>query len=283
MKNSFVSKGGGNSFISKYMTPAAGGGGVPGGSISWDDIHYDSVYLGNNNGYLIRPNPLTQYPAYRTVLIDVSETLAERIIINTNGDLNRAYHAFSSLTIEEILALPAGYSSNAATIEYANEDFNEDTYYFTKPTGANTLIFFVSAESVDSVTSVELYEAGTLYDGIEYDGYVNTSDGNFRTASGLDCIYVDIAGLDVGEQIKITMTSNGNFYDGAQYIEVYPEFPKVYTSGINWPDIDGSHDVKTPDTVPPIEYVFTKVAGGNTLVFWFSNNGSGVVASVEVV
>ena len=125
---------------------------------------------------------------------------------------------------------------------------------------------------------------GGIWDGQIYPFYMYS--GALRGDSGTPdarSIYIDVSDLNIGDQVKVTMTTNGTKADEGRMADLIEDLPK---SSDDWPYVNAHEStlVHTLDTTSPIEYILTKTASGvNTLVFNYSINLAGTVGAVSKV
>jgi len=150
MKNSFVNKGGGNSFISKYMTPAAGGG-TP---VLWDGTYPQGWKT--NNAYIFVDTTDT---LVRSIFIDVSSVATGATIrINTDNVPGKNQYCQTSETIEDLLAWADPSFTDTTTIAYGDLPAFQDYFDIVKVAGTNTIVFYTNNDGAPSeyINSVEV-------------------------------------------------------------------------------------------------------------------------------
>jgi len=271
MKNSFVSKGGGNSFVSKYMPPAASGAPAPDPEI-WDEIVH-ATWI--DTAATIRTDTATTQSIY----LDMSEVDQGRIVritMTTTGNQSRA--GFSTNIVEN---LPEYGEATQPVIDDFTVPTGDVRYIEVDEPTAESLVYYYSSSASGEVDAVDLMPAVPEgWDGESYEVWVSLAGNAVDYSSGEQSIYIACGGEDVGTQYKVTLATNGNKADWGECEEDIYHMPLGILSGPTVSTIaDGT---LTSDPTYPHEYILTKTqATTKTIAFWIYLNGSVVVESVE--
>jgi hypothetical protein len=241
----------------------------------------------------------------RGILRQNSSFISERCIaVNVSGlDVGNVFEvAFSSApdvvrfvgmtqTVENIpipTATTEEYEGVINSKEYKMLKQNSPHNYYWKKTSSdiNTIIVYISDSSKENVNSVTYLEGEKmpLWEEETRNLYIDTSTTRLKSSNlvpNARSIYLDTRELSVGDQVKVTLSVNGNINPLYAGDSIDPQY--LLLTGLEIDNYRPLRNLKTlyKDTVVPFEYlidiqeIFTgSGVGPDTIAFWFTNDGT---------